>query len=1258
MRILTKMFLFSLILLLMAVVINVQAQGVAKVSHDTPAIDVTQNLNTEPGDSFDPNFDPFVSQTEQKNIGSTDDLKLWVLPSNGSTSINTRAPGNHYLYQRTEYLIRASEIAASGFPVGALVSSISFYIATAGVGTQTGTLNIWLMNTADVTYSLGAAWTTTGFTQVSNNPSFTVPISPSGLVWDETFIGGSPFTYTGGGVYVAWEFSGLGPVGTTGTIHYCNTTLTSGLYGQRSNTSLPTTLVASNWRPATRFGTTSFDDVLEVTHVYAMGKLPIPYGLPTNVDIRVNNVTASPATFDVTLEVRDVATNTLEYTATQTGVTLAGNTAASYSFPGWTPAILEDVNIIGIATAATGETWILNNTKTEPAQINDNLFSQFYPYVPGSGYGYTTPGEGIFGVKYYMNGSGIVPSVNIFIYNFAANTGATIFACLLDDAGTIVAQTANYIIQAGDLGTNKNFAFTVPQLFTDEDFYVGIGQTYLSGATQYYPLGIIAENPLRANTFYNFAITGGTPTASTAAWKYMIEAVVGEFVPCDPPTNLFPSNITSTNTTLNWTSGAGLSDVEYGPAGFVQGTGTMVTGTTSPLVIATSPATGYDFYVRDVCAGPSYSNWVLNSFWTFCEDCPGGALAEGEGQLPDGSDGSGINGGCAVGDPLLTLPIAPGQTRCGESNTFINNVGANSRDNDYYVMDLTTPANVYWNVTAQIKGNGLYNMTLFNAGAMDCNISAYATVTTTVGCETGSIDVDVPSGMYYLVARVATATGNLWPYGSGPWQYVMSVDATPLGAPNMDPDPAPISVLVNPGSKYSMNMPIGNIGTYALDYAASTTGTFGTTFFDDFDLYAAGVQLALQVADPTKWTTWSSLPGSTEDPYVSTDVAYSGTNSVLITGANDCVHPFPNYTSGSYRLSFKMFVPAGFDGYFNVLQLFNGANSEWGFQAYFDAGGAGSCDAGGASSGTWTFAYDTWLTNEVLIDLDGDYAEFWFDGNFIVSWQWSTGTFGSGTLKQLSGVNLYAYTGTQTPKFYFDDFHFETAGNDWLTLDGGLGVSGSIGVGSPAINVVLGFDSSLPVGTYTKTINLTTNELGAKTSYAIPVTMMVGYSLSGTVYYGLLNSKPMSTNTTVTCTPGPTVPSGAGGAYTIRPLGNGNYGISGATTKPYGGLQALDAIQVQRFVAGSITFADLQKRAGDVNKSSSVQNLDATFIRRRVSSIAVPQWTAPDWVFDGPFGVPPALQDYPVTIAGSNATLDFRALCSGDVNGSYNPPVE
>jgi hypothetical protein len=56
-----------------------------------------------------------------------------------------------------------------------------------------------------VSYTLGSTWTTAGFTQVCNNTAFTIPIALGSYTIN--FVGGSTFTYTGGGVYVAWEFS-------------------------------------------------------------------------------------------------------------------------------------------------------------------------------------------------------------------------------------------------------------------------------------------------------------------------------------------------------------------------------------------------------------------------------------------------------------------------------------------------------------------------------------------------------------------------------------------------------------------------------------------------------------------------------------------------------------------------------------------------------------------------------------------------------------------------------------------------------------------------------------------------------------------------------------------------------------------------------------------------------------------------------------------------------------------------------------------
>ena len=128
---------------------------------------------------------PVVNQTPSmpgtiQNIQNpgTDAMSTWVLPSTLSTSGNSRIPRNAGVrYEREEFLVLPSEMAASGYPAGNTIDALGFLISTVGVGTQTGQLTIYLMNTTDVTYTLGSTWTTTGFTTVSSDPAFTVPIA-------------------------------------------------------------------------------------------------------------------------------------------------------------------------------------------------------------------------------------------------------------------------------------------------------------------------------------------------------------------------------------------------------------------------------------------------------------------------------------------------------------------------------------------------------------------------------------------------------------------------------------------------------------------------------------------------------------------------------------------------------------------------------------------------------------------------------------------------------------------------------------------------------------------------------------------------------------------------------------------------------------------------------------------------------------------------------------------------------------------------
>jgi hypothetical protein len=198
----------------------------------------------------------------------------------------------------------------------------------------------------------------------------------------------------------------------------------------------------------------------------------------------------------------------------------------------------------------------------------------------------------------------------------------------------------------------------------------------------------------------------------------------------------------------------------------------------------------------------------------------------------------------------------------------------------------------------------------------------------------------------------------------------------------------------------------------------------------NFDDLAVGDYVAVELDD---WTTWSNNPGSAEDGLITDVVSYSPDNSFVVDGSVDLVQWLndENLTSGMYYYSNMMYVPDGYCGYFN-LQKDIVPGVEWGFQVQFDADGMANVDAGAAAAATFAFTFDEWHMNELIVDLDGDYAEYWFDGVLVVSWPWSTGTFGTPGALTLGSANYYAWSsGGNDPLCYFDDVCFEEIFEDF-----------------------------------------------------------------------------------------------------------------------------------------------------------------------------------------------------------------------------------
>ena len=256
--------------------------------------------------------------------------------------------------------------------------------------------------------------------------------------------------------------------------------------------------------------------------------------------------------------------------------------------------------------------------------------------------------------------------------------------------------------------------------------------------------------------------------------------------------------------------------------------------------------------------------------------------------------------------------------------------------------------------------------------------------------------------------------------GNDLWVCLQVEDATAAAFPfGVDAGPAdPDGDFVNDAGTWD------HLSDFGLNYNWNIRGVVETPvggnviFTDDFDSYLAGQQLACQ--NPTDWTTWSMDPcNATEDAYVSSNWAHSGSNSFVVVQNNDEVHAWTPETSGKWEIDLYNYIPSGKTGYFNALSQFI-ATQEWGFEVYFNAANAGVLNAGGTNAATFTWVPDTWVLNSLIVDLDNDMAEYWYNGTMIYSWQWTLGADGTGATLTLEANDFFGAAATD--EMYVDDY--------------------------------------------------------------------------------------------------------------------------------------------------------------------------------------------------------------------------------------------
>lgn len=127
--------------------------------------------------------------------------------------------------------------------------------------------------------------------------------------------------------------------------------------------------------------------------------------------------------------------------------------------------------------------------------------------------------------------------------------------------------------------------------------------------------------------------TSNPPACGSITWGSTVDVNLTIVAPpsCLPPNDLVVSNVAETSLDLGWTANgvATTWNIEYGPAGFTPGTGTMINGvTTNPYSITgLTGNTNYEFYVQGDCGGGDLSYWSPSS-GNILTEC-GSSLANG-----------------------------------------------------------------------------------------------------------------------------------------------------------------------------------------------------------------------------------------------------------------------------------------------------------------------------------------------------------------------------------------------------------------------------------------------------------------------------------------------------------------------------------------------------------------------------------------------------------------------------------------------------
>lgn len=399
---------------------------------------------------------------------------------------------------------------------GTIFKQIGFALTSGVEKTAEGQIKMYLENTSDATILKSTNWTpaVAGMTQVYNG-AYNLPITSTAA--DIILDLDAPFTYTGGGLYVAYEYIGSS-FSNTPAAYTANNSLTIGTRNGNSATALPEALGSSAFRPQMIFGYDNlYQHDISVSRIKAEKGIYSPFlGGNNKFKALIRNkgsVNATNINVDWEVSGGPVPGN---FSQTIPSLAVGDSTEIELTIPSEFTAN----GTLQVRASTGSDENISNNTKTTTQVISCDQLRYAASAPPDDGIGFNTA-EGIITAQYKTEGIAItIDAIKMMVSTHSTNDGKTIKGTLLDASGAIIATSANFPLTTANMGTEITIPLTTPVTIpANTSFYAGISQPVSAG---FYPVGTLLPAENSGNKYYSFLISGGTPALITNLGDLML----------------------------------------------------------------------------------------------------------------------------------------------------------------------------------------------------------------------------------------------------------------------------------------------------------------------------------------------------------------------------------------------------------------------------------------------------------------------------------------------------------------------------------------------------------------------------------------------------------------------------------------------------------------------------------------------------------------------------------------------------------------